>query len=208
MGILLRKKKTYYLFCVLAVLLICMSADLIIINEKVYSVFRAIWELPREAVKTCDITQVFDAGISGWFSLLLPVAALPFASCIADERRSGFYLYVKGRQSSFGYFRSQFCHAFVSNAVILLLGLGLYILIIVCYFPLNPSYGEMDVVGGAAVTAWSLCAHIVAKFVYFLVYSMVLSMLTWLCVVLYNDLCVDFCLVFLLNYLCNNVLLS
>ncbi len=209
MGILFWKKKTYYLFCVLAVLLVCMSGDLIIINEKVYSVFRAIWELPREAVKTCDITKVFDAGISGWFSLLLPVAALPFASCIADERKSGFYLYVKGRQSTFSYFRAKFCHAFASDAAVLLLGLGLYIAIIVCYFPLNPSYGEMDVVGGgAAVTVWSLCVHIVAKFVYFLLYGMVLSMLTWLSVVLYNDLCVDFCLVFLLNYMFNNVLLS
>lgn len=208
MGILFRKKKTYYLFCVLAVLLVCMSGDLVIINEKAYSVFRVIWELPQEAARTSDITRAFDSGISGWFSLLLPVAALPFASCISDERRSGFHLYVKGRQSSFRYFRSQFCHAFASNAAILLLGLGLYILVIVCYFPLNPSYGEMDVVGGAAVTAWSLCAHIAAKLVYFLIYGMVLSMLTWLSVVLYNDLCVDFCLVFLLNYLFHNIFLS
>ena len=54
MGILFRRKKIYYLLCVLAVLLICLSGDMIIINDKVYSVFRVILESPKEAVHMGD----------------------------------------------------------------------------------------------------------------------------------------------------------
>ena len=201
MGILFRRKKIYYLLCVLAVLLICLSGDMVIVNDKVYSVFRVIWESPKEAAHICDIKRAFDSGVSGWLSLLLPAAALPFASCLSDERRSGFYLFEKGRQSPFCYFRAKICYAFAGNATILLGGLGIYILVIASLFPLNPSYGEMEVVGAVGVTVSGLCVHIVSKVVYLLIYGMVLSMFTGAFIYLYNDLCVDFCLVFLINYL-------
>lgn len=201
MGILFRRKKIYYLLCVLGILLICLSGDMVIINDKVYSVFRVILESPKEAAHMCDIKWAFDSGVSGWLSLLLPVTSLPFASCLSEERRSGFYLYEKGRQSSFSYLRSKICYAFASNAAILLCGMGIYILVLVCVFPINPSYGETEVIGAVGATVWGLCGHIAAKVVYLLIYGMVLSMLTGLFIYLYNDLCVDFCLVFLINYL-------
>lgn len=201
MGILFKRKKIYYLLCILAVLLICLSGDMVIINDKVYSVFRVIWESPKEAVHMCDMKSAFDSGVSGWLSLLLPVTAIPFASCLSAERRSGFYLYEKGRQSTFRYLRSKIVYAFVSNVAILLWGVGIYILIIVCFFPLNPSYEETEVIGAVSVTVWGVCGYIAAKVVYLLIYGMVLSMLMGLFLYLYNDLCVDFCFVFLVNYL-------
>lgn len=197
MGILFRKKKIYYLLCILAVLLICMAGDMIMINEKPYSVFRVIWESPKEVSDMCDMKRAFNAGVSSyWISLLLPVVSIPFASWLSDERKSSMYLYVKGRQGSFRYLQTKLCSAFASSAAVLLFGTGIYIVVIACYFPLNTSY---DIVG-AEVTAWGLCGHMAARMAYLLVYGWALSMLTGLFVYLYNDLCVDFCLVFLVNY--------
>lgn len=178
-----------------------MAGNMIIINEKTYSVFRVIWESPKKASDMCDMKWAFNSGVSSyWLPLLLPVVSIPFASWLSDERKSRMYLYVKGRQGSFRYLRTKLCCAFASNAVVLLFGTGIYIVVIACYFPLNPSYEGVEMIGAVEVTAWGLCGHMAAKLAYLLVYGWALSMLTGLFVYLYNDLCVDFCLVFLVNY--------
>ena len=201
MGILFLKKKMYYLLCILAVLAVCLAGDLVIIDEEVYSVFRVIWESPAKALNLCDMKQAFDAGVSGWFCLLLPVASLPFASYLSDERKSGLHLYVKGRQGSFRYLHTKLFSSFASSTVTLVAGLGAYILTVAFCFPLNPHNEGTEVIGAVEVTVWGLCGHIAVRTAYFLACGMALSMLMGLFVCLYNDLCVDFCLVFLFNYL-------
>ena len=185
--------------------LICLLGGILIVNGKNYSVFNVIWELPQSAFQNYGVKEVFDIGTTGWLYILIPVVSVPFASYFSDERKSKFYLYLKGRQGTLHYLCSRCLYALCSSAAVLFAAIGSYILLISFYFDLNPNHDGATIVGGVeTVSVQGLCFHIAGKLLYLLVYSTAMSLVTAFLIYLYNDLFVNLSLVFLLNYLLKN----
>ncbi len=205
MGILFRKKKVYFFASAAVAALICLLGGILIVNGKNYSVFNVIWELPQSAFQNYGVKEVFDIGTTGWLYILIPVVSVPFASYFSDERKSKFYLYLKGRQGTLHYLCSRCLYALCSSAAVLFAAIGSYILLISFYFDLNPNHDGAAIVGGVeTVSVQGLCFHIAGKLLYLLVYSTAMSLVTAFLIYLYNDLFVNLSLVFLLNYLLKN----
>ncbi len=205
MGILFRKKKVYFFASAAVAALICLLGGILIVNGKNYSVFNVIWELPQSAFQNYGVKEVFDIGTTGWLYILIPVVSVPFASYFSDERKSKFYLYLKGRQGTLHYLCSRCLYALCSSAAVLFAAIGSYILLISFYFDLNPNHDGATIVGGVeTVSVQGLCFHIAGKLLYLLVYSTAMSLVTAFLIYLYNDLFVNLSLVFLLNYLLKN----
>lgn len=205
MGILFGKKKVYFFASAAVAALICLLGGILIVNGKNYSVFNVIWELPQSAFQNYGVKEVFDIGTTGWLYILIPVVSVPFASYFSDERKSKFYLYLKGRQGTLHYLCSRCLYALCSSAAVLFAAIGSYILLISFYFDLNPNHDGATIVGGVeTVSVQGLCFHIAGKLLYLLVYSTAMSLVTAFLIYLYNDLFVNLSLVFLLNYLLKN----
>ena len=205
MGILFRKKKVYFFASAAVAALICLLGGILIVNGKNYSVFNVIWELPQSAFQNYGVKEVFDIGTTGWLYILIPVVSVPFASYFSDERKSKFYLYLKGRQGTLHYLCSRCLYALCSSAAVLFAAIGSYILLISFYFDLNPNHDGATIVGGVeTVSVQGLCFHIAGKLLYLLVYSTAMSLVTAFLIYLYNDLFVNLSLVFLLNYFLKN----
>ncbi|MEY8235241.1 hypothetical protein AALA36_05845 [Lachnospiraceae bacterium 66-29] len=206
MGILFRKKKVYFFASAAVVALICLLGGILIVDGKNYSVFNVIWELPQSAFQNYGVKEVFDIGTTGWLYILVPVVSVPFASYFSDERKSKFYLYLKGRQGTLHYLCSRCLYALCSSAAVLFAAIGSYILLISFYFDLNPNHDGAAIVGGVeTVSVQGLCFHIAGKMLYLLVYSTAMSLVTAFLIYLYNDLFVNLSLAFLLNYLLKNL---
>ncbi len=206
MGILFRKKKVYFFASAAVVALICLLGGILIVDGKNYSVFNVIWELPQSAFQNYGVKEVFDIGTTGWLYILVPVVSVPFASYFSDERKSKFYLYLKGRQGTLHYLCSRCLYALCSSAAVLFAAIGSYILLISFYFDLNPNHDGATIVGGVeTVSVQGLCFHIAGKLLYLLVYSTAMSLVTAFLIYLYNDLFVNLSLAFLLNYLLKNL---
>lgn len=206
MGILFRKKKVYFFASAAVAALICLLGGILIVDGKNYSVFNVIWELPQSAFQNYGVKEVFDIGTTGWLYILIPVVSVPFASYFSDERKSKFYLYLKGRQGTLHYLCSRCLYALCSSAAVLFAAIGSYILLISFYFDLNPNHDGAAIVGGVeTVSVQGLCFHIAGKMLYLLVYSTAMSLVTAFLIYLYNDLFVNLSLAFLLNYLLKNL---
>ncbi len=206
MGILFRKKKVYFFASAAVAALICLLGGILIVNGKNYSVFNVIWELPQSAFQNYGVKEVFDIGTTGWLYILVPVVSVPFASYFSDERKSKFYLYLKGRQGTLHYLCSRCLYALCSSAAVLFTAIGSYTLLINFYFDLNPNHDGAAIVGGVeTVSVQGLCFHIAGKLLYLLVYSTAMSLVTAFLIYLYNDLFVNLSLAFLLNYLLKNL---
>ncbi len=206
MGILFRKKKVYFFASAAVVALICLLGGILIVDGKNYSVFNVIWELPQSAFQNYGVKEVFDIGTTGWLYILVPVVSVPFASYFSDERKSKFYLYLKGRQGTLHYLCSRCLYALCSSAAVLFAAIGSYILLISFYFDLNPNHDGAAIVGGVETfSVQGLCFHIAGKMLYLLVYSTAMSLVTAFLIYLYNDLFVNLSLAFLLNYLLKNL---
>lgn len=206
MGILFRKKKVYFFASAAVAALICLLGGILIVDGKNYSVFNVIWELPQSAFQNYGVKEVFDIGTTGWLYILVPVVSVPFASYFSDERKSKFYLYLKGRQGTLHYLCSRCLYALCSSAAVLFAAIGSYILLISFYFDLNPNHDGAAIVGGVeTVSVQGLCFHIAGKMLYLLVYSTAMSLVTAFLIYLYNDLFVNLSLAFLLNYLLKNL---
>lgn len=206
MGILFRKKKVYFFVSVVVVALICLLGGILIVDGKNYSVFHVIWELPPSAFQNYGVKEVFDIGTTGWLYLLIPAVSVPFASYFSDERKSRFYLYLKGRQGTLRYLCLRCFYALCSSVVVLSAAIGSYLLLISFYFDLNPNYDGATIVGGVeTVSVQGFCLHIAGKLLYLFVYSTAISLVTSFLIYLYNDLFVNISLSFLLNYMLKNL---
>ena len=139
-----------------------------------------------------DATMAFYAGVSFWVYILLPIAVLPLASYISDERKSRYILFEKIRKGTLRHVLLRLALAFISNAVINLTFIMSYAVITYCFFGTSVSGEEIFWTG------------VLNKFVYVQIYSFSLSVLTALCIYIYNDLLVDISLVIVLNYLFRN----
>ena len=126
MGILFRKKKVYFFASAAVAALICLLGGILIVDGKNYSVFNVIWELPQSAFQNYGVKEVFDIGTTGWLYILIPVVSVPFASYFSDERKSKFYLYLKGRQGTLHYLCSRCLYALCSSAAVLFTAIGSY----------------------------------------------------------------------------------
>lgn len=202
MRILLRKKIIYYILGIVAIIAICMLGSLKIINGVEFSVWTGIWKLPKEVLNTCTIQNAFDAGVSGWIYILMPlIVSIPSASCIMDEIQSKFYLYIEGRKGKGKYVYSRFFRNIVSAGSISFLGIGIYTLIIVLIFPINPIYTEVETVGLMEMSVHMLIGYVFVKFIYILLYSIAISLFASLLVLIYQNLYFDLSIVFILNYI-------
>lgn len=133
MVILFRKKKVLFLISVLGIVVTCMLAPFTQGNGgEVYSVFDAVRKLPASELGMFSVQSAFSSGSSSfWFYLLMPVAAaIPVASYISDEWKSGFHLYERMRGGTFAYVCIRFFYMVVSNATVLFAGLGIYMLVV------------------------------------------------------------------------------
>lgn len=204
-GILFRKKGAYYLFSVLSIVALCMAGGLIIMNGKEYSVFESIQkrnEIPDFYFEFHNIRSVFLSGISPWLYFLIPVVSIPFVSYLSEERRSRFYLYAKTREGSRSYLLRRIWYAGISSAVVLAVGLGIFLVLDSCFFGLciNSEYLAADEIVSAGEEVWLLCTAVLGRLAYLSVYSTAISLLTACFVYLYNDLLVDLSLAILVNY--------
>ena len=87
------------------------------------------------------------------------------------------------------------------RVVILLAGMGIYLLAVCRYFHLYPDYmTEVERAGGV----WDLACSVTVRFVYLFLYSAAISLFIMILVRLYNDLSFDLSAAFVLNYLLRN----
>lgn len=200
MNILVRKKILYYILGIVAIVAICMLAPLRIINGAEFSVWNAIWKLPREILNTCTVQDTFNSGIANWTYILMPlIASIPFASCLTDEIQSKFYLYIEGRQGKDSYICSKFFQNIISAGSIALLGLGIFVTIIVLIFPINPIYKNIDTSGLPKMSAGGLTEYIIVNLIHLLLYVISVSLFVSLLVLIYQNLYFDFSVVFILS---------
>lgn len=205
MSVLFTKKKIFFLIDIIGIVLLCMTAPFLTgPDNESYTVFDSIRKLPQTELQQSTIQDAFRSGSSSlWFYLIVPIlAAIPLVSYISDEWGSRFQIYEKVRGGTLRYFRSRFTGSLCSSAVVLLLGLGIYLLVVSPYFPLNPIYPEGQMlVGFEETTIWELLTFILEKFGFLVIYSVAISMLASFFVLLYNDLYFDLSVTFILNYL-------
>lgn len=220
MSIVFKKKKMFYcgfgsntlllaagvfdFLCLASIVLLCMSDTGIMNHNMPYSFFDAISKCSESRLKESTIQSIFAYGSSSyWFYLVMPiVAAIPVASFISDEWKNKFHLYEKMRGGTFWYLRSRSAYALVNCAVVLFLGLGVYMLVVCRYFNLEAVYTEgVMFTGGEQEGIAELLHYCAAKYVYLVVYSFAISLFILLLVLLYNDLFFDLSVAFILNYL-------
>lgn len=202
--IFFQKKKALYIISMFSIVLMCLSAPLAAESGGVvHSVLDAMQDFSASRRAVFSIKGVFAAGVSSfWFYLVMPLAAsIPVASYISDEWKCGFHQFEIMRAGSFAYMRTRLFYLLGSNAVILLAGMGIYLLAVCCYFHLYPDYmTEVERAGGA----WDLACSVAVRFEYLFLYSAAISLFIMILVRLYNDLFFDLSAAFVLNYLLRN----
>ena len=200
MKILLRKKILYYILGIAAIVVICMLSPLKIINGVEFSVWSAIWKLPKDILNTCTVQDAFNSGLSNWIYILMPlIASIPSASYIMDEIQSKFYLYIEGRKGKDKYVRSKFFQSIISSGSIALFGLGIYLIIIILVFPINPIYKNIEVIGLSEISVYMLIKYIIVNLITILLYVISISLLVSLLVLIYQNLYFDLSVIFISN---------
>lgn len=192
MNCILKKKIVLYILIIPSLVFICLMGNLLVDSGNQYSVMDVLRGSLGVLSNNIDATMAFYAGVSFWVYILLPIAALPFASYISDERKSRYILFEKIRKGTLRHVLLRLALAFISNAVINLTFIMSYAVITYCFFGTSVSGEEIFWTG------------VLNKFVYVQIYSFSLSVLTALCIYIYNDLLVDISLVIVLNYLFRN----
>lgn len=192
MNCILKKKIVLYILIIPSLVFICLMGNLLVDSGNQYSVMDVLRGSLGALPDNIDATMAFYAGMSFWVYILLPIATLPFASYISDERKSRYILFEKIRKGTLRHVLLRLALAFISNAVINLTFIMSYAAITYCFF-------------GTAVSGEGIFwTGVLNKFVYVQIYSFSLSVLTALCIYIYNDLLVDISLVIVLNYLFRN----
>ena len=192
MNCILKKKIVRYILIIPSLVFICLMGNLLVDSGNQYSVMDVLRGSLGVLPNNIDATMAFYAGVSFWVYILLPIAVLPFASYISDERKSRYILFEKIRKGTLRHVLLRLALAFISNAVINLTFIMSYAVITYCFFGTSVSGEEIFWTG------------VLNKFVYVQIYSFSLSVLTALCIYIYNDLLVDISLVIVLNYLFRN----
>lgn len=192
MNCILKKKIVLYILIIPSLVFICLMGNLLVDSGNQYSVMDVLRGSLGVLPNNIDATMAFYAGVSFWVYILLPIAVLPFASYISDERKSRYILFEKIRKGTLRHVLLRLALAFISNAVINLTFIMSYAVITYCFFGTSVSGEEIFWTG------------VLNKFVYVQIYSFSLSVLTALCIYIYNDLLVDISLVIVLNYLFRN----
>ncbi|MGI5969881.1 MAG: hypothetical protein ACOX76_09415 [Lachnospiraceae bacterium] len=192
MNCILKKKIVLYILIIPSLVFICLMGNLLVDSGNQYSVMDVLRGSLGVLPNNIDATMAFYAGVSFWVYILLPIADLPFASYISDERKSRYILFEKIRKGTLRHVLLRLALAFISNAVINLTFIMSYAVITYCFFGTSVSGEEIFWTG------------VLNKFVYVQIYSFSLSVLTALCIYIYNDLLVDISLVIVLNYLFRN----
>ena len=192
MNCILKKKIVLYILIIPSLVFICLMGNLLVDSGNQYSVMDVLRGSLGVLPNNIDATMAFYAGVSFWVYILLPIAVLPFASYISDERKSRYILLEKIRKGTLRHVLLRLALAFISNAVINLTFIMSYAVITYCFFGTSVSGEEIFWTG------------VLNKFVYVQIYSFSLSVLTALCIYIYNDLLVDISLVIVLNYLFRN----
>lgn len=202
--ILFQKKKLFYIISIFSIVLMCLSAPLTVESGgAVHSVFDVIQNFSASKRAVFSIKGVFDTGVSSfWFYLVMPLAAsIPVASYISDEWKSGFHQFEIMRAGTFSYMRTRLFYLLGSNAVILLAGMAIYLLVVCRYFNLYTDYMTgVERAGGV----WELACGVAARSGYLFIYSAAISLFVMILVRLYNDLFFDLSAAFVLNYLLRN----
>lgn len=206
--ILFQKKKVFYMIGIFSIVLMCLSAPLTTeTGGVVHSVFDVIQNFSASRRAVFSIKGVFATGLSSfWFYLVMPLAAsIPVASYISDEWKSGFHQFEIMREGIFVYMRTRLFYLLGSNGVILLAGLGIYMLIVCLCFNLYPDYMiEGERTGGV----WVLANEAAVRCGYLFFYSVAISLFIMILILLYNDLYFDLSAAFVLNYLLRNWVMS
>lgn len=111
-------------------------------NDKVYSVFEAVFTLDKIADDfTVSSAIIFGKALSGYIGLFMPViAAFPFMVTFCSERNSGFMRLSVIRSGKNKYYFSKFLSAVISGGLSVMLGVLIYGIIISLVFPPISSY--------------------------------------------------------------------
>lgn len=112
--------------------ILCFTADVYTdsSNEKVYSVFEAIFVLDKSVISS-EISMasviIFSKALTGFIRLFMPIiAAFPFVVSFCSERNSGFMRFAIARSGKNVYCISKFFSAVISGGLAVTLGVLLF----------------------------------------------------------------------------------
>lgn len=134
MNCILKKKIVLYILIIPSLVFICLMGNLLVDSGNQYSVMDVLRGSLGVLPNNIDATMAFYAGVSFWVYILLPIAVLPFASYISDERKSRYILLEKIRKGTLRHVLLRLALAFISNAVINLTFIMSYAVITYCFF--------------------------------------------------------------------------
>ncbi|GEM_PF-5275809 len=130
-----RKKILYYILSAIAVALTCSFGPLFDDGDGMVSVIGAIVTCSKDRLSEYTIFRAFNSGMTGTIDMLLPVCcAVPSASYIYDEIKSGMFPYIHMRRGRYRYIYSAYAYSAISGAATVMAGLITYIIFLSFFF--------------------------------------------------------------------------
>lgn len=144
----IRKKLLYYILSAVTLAFICSFGILFGDGETFVSVISAVITLPGAELSDYSMFHAFGSGMTGTIDMLLPVCcAIPSASYIYDEIKSGMISYVQMRKGKYRYIYSIYAYSAVSGAASVLAGLAVYMIFTAFFFPFETAMEPATVFG-------------------------------------------------------------
>lgn len=137
---------TGFLGAVIVTAILCFTANVYIetATSKTYSAFEAIFSLDKSIIEkehTLSSISVFQKALSGYITMFIPIiVAFPFMTTFCAERNSGLIRFTITRTGKTTYCLSKFISCFISAGSAVMLGVCLFGIFVIFFFPNISSY--------------------------------------------------------------------
>lgn len=139
---------------IVSVLVCCSTGEAVVIDAHGMTVMELLKH--SQYIQKVSAYDACNAGISGWFFILLPaISSLVPIAYFCDEINKGYWQYCVGREGLLHYLTRKYIKVAMYGFVIVFLGLFLYFLLVYWIFPRTASYMSAVQSYENQVSVWS-----------------------------------------------------